>query len=168
MSTPPEQETRRVPFKNLGLARATLVPTRVLNPNATEDPIPLKTTNKSLPGFDDAPIWEIVTDDPAQEVAEKVKGKFAGMKMLEFTEVFDPVRSVLISKHHNSTLEVVMIYDDPKLPFIAAITVPDCELVNPSDSSGGETNSKGDMVIKVQPIGGKTVGELILVELADR
>ena len=160
--------TNNVPFKNMGLVRATLIPVSVLNEDATMDLIELDCTNKGLPSFDDSPIWEIITDNPEQEVGERIKGKCAGMKMLEFTETYDPVRIVELSKHLTSLLNVEIIYNDPKLPFIAAITIPDCELVNPGDSSGGETNAKADMVIKVQPIGGKKISDLIQVELTDR
>jgi len=135
-------QLQNVPFKNMGLSRATLIPTRVLNTEASNEPIELNCTNKGLPSFDDAPIWEIITDNPEKEVGERIKGKCAGMKVLEFTETYDPVRIVQLSKHLTSTLDVEIIYDDPKLPFIAAITIPDCELINPGDSSGGETNAK--------------------------
>lgn len=165
---PQTTPTQSVPFKNMGLSRATLIPTRTLNPEASLVPIELKCTNKGLPSFDDAAVWDIVTDDPEQEVGERIKGKCAGMKVLEFTEVYDPVRVVMLSKHMTSVLDVEIIYDDPKLPFIAAITVPDCELINPGDSSGGEVNAKADGVIKVQPTGGKKISDLIRVELTNR
>ncbi|MDR1269650.1 MAG: hypothetical protein LBK82_09000 [Planctomycetaceae bacterium] len=165
MSTPPSN----IPFKNLGLARVRLIPVTVLDPEATTDPIELNCTSKSLPGFEDAPTWQILTDNPEQQVAETIKGKLGGMTALEFTENYDPVRQVFLSRYLRAKLTVEIVYDDPYLDFIAAITIPNCELLNPGGgTSGGETNSAGTMVIKVQPRGGGTIADLIQIETTDR
>jgi hypothetical protein len=165
----PPQLPASVPFKNLGLARVRLIPTIVLDPNATTNPIVLNCTSKSLPGFEDAPTWQILTDNPEQEVSETIKGKLGGMTALEFTENYDPVRQVFLSRYLTAKLTVEIIYDDPQLDFVAAITIPNCELLNPGGSaSGGEVNSAGTMVIKVQPRGGGKIADLIQIEVTER
>jgi hypothetical protein len=163
--TPPSE----IPFKNLGLARVRLIPVTVLDPGTPTTPIELNCISKSLPGFEDAPTWQILTDNPEQEVAETIKGKLTGMTALEFTETYDPVRVVFLSKYLRAKLTLEIIYDDPALNFIAALTVPNCELINPGGGvSSSEVNSASTMVIKVQPRGGGKIEELLQMEVTSR
>lgn len=161
--------TDNAPIKNLGLLRVTLIPVTVTNPDAGNDAIVLNCTKKSLPGVQPANTWTINSDDPEQEIAETVAGKFGGLSVLEFVEVYDMVRIADRVKHANTDFDVQMIYNDPKLPIIVAITAVSCRMVSPGETGGAQDNeSSGECTIKLQPSGGGKIADCLKVVVTPR
>ncbi len=62
----------KAPIKNLYSVQVTLQPTRVSDTTLSLDPIPLETTDKTLPGIEAGESWTVATDDPEQEIAQKI------------------------------------------------------------------------------------------------
>ena len=83
--------TSEVQFKSGYKARIFLVPVTVINPAAGMNVIKLTVSgNKTLPGIAEGETWTFSTDDPEQEIAETVAGKFGGVSKLDFEVPYDP------------------------------------------------------------------------------
>lgn len=80
------------PIKSVYKAEVYLIPVTVLNAAAGTETIHLKVSgNKTLPGLADGETWTFSTDDPDQEIAETIVGKFGGIAPLAFDVPYDPM-----------------------------------------------------------------------------
>jgi len=147
-------------FKSGYKARVTLIPKK---PSGA----PIKLTvsgNKTLPGLADAENWTFSTDDPDQEIAETIVGKFGGVSPLSFEVPYDPDLLETLVGHATTNFTVNIIYDDTALDSIYAINVMDCFLTTPGSTSGTANNSAPTMTVTLQPRGGGKLEDCIKVE----
>ena len=142
-------------FKSGYMARVMLVPVTVTNPAAGREMIRLEVSgNKSLPGVDEAEEWEFKTDNPEQEVAEKIIGKMGGMSALNFEVPYDPVLLQKLIAHASTKFTVRIFYDDAELPDQYLISVLGCFLKTPGSTSGVANAAAPTMNVILQPRGG--------------
>jgi hypothetical protein len=116
-----------------------------------------------LPGISDAETWTINTDNPEQEIAETIAGKFGGISALEFNVTYDPLLMATLVAHANTKFTVQFVIDDPALDAIIGINVPGCRLVSPGSSSSASNSSAGAMTVKLQPSGGGLIADVLQV-----
>ncbi len=146
----------------------TLQPTRLRNTSLTTDPIPLETTDKALPGIEAAETWTISTDNPGQEVGEKIVGKFGGLSQMDFNVVYDAFLQSLLVDHAGTQFDVIYTYDNTELPEIVVIIAHECFLITPGSTGSATNASAGSMTVSLQAKGGKTLRECLEVKTAER
>jgi len=112
------------------------------------------TGNKTLPGLAEGENWTRSTDDPDQEIAETIVGKFGGVSPLSYEVPYDPVLLAKLVSYAKNQFTVRTIYDDEQLPYIYKIYVYGCFLVTPGSTSGTANNSAPPMTVTLQPRGG--------------
>ena len=146
-----------------------LVPVRVANTAAGMEKIKLKISgNKTMPGIEDGETWQFSTDDPEQEIAETIAGKFGGATPLVFEVPYDPMLIQKLTAHAATNFTVEVIYDDTFYPDIYKIAVNDCFLLSPGKSGGTGNNSSPNMTITLQPRGGGSLADCLDITKAPR
>ena len=161
--------TSDVQFKSGYKARIFLVPVMTINPAAGMETIKLTVSgNKTLPGIAEGETWTFSTDDPAQEIAETIAGKFGGVNKLDFEVPYDPFLLAKLTEHAGTNFTVRTIYDDAQFSKIYSIEVIDCFLTTPGSTSGTANNSAPTMTISAQPRGGGLIADCIKVTSAPR
>ncbi len=158
----------KAPIKSLYKALVTLKPIVVTNTSLSTDPIKIETTDKTLPGIEAAETWDIKTDDPEQEISQKVVGKLGGLSQLDFAVVYDPILQNKLVDHVGTRFDVVYVYDDAELNEIVAITAKDCFLVTPGSTGSAANASAGTMTVSVQPRGGGKLRDCLEVTTSER
>ena len=132
-----------------------LIPYRVANSAAGDEPIKLTISgNKTLPGLAEGENWQFSTDDPGQEIAETIVGKFGGISPLSFEVPYDPMLLKILVVHAKTNFTVLVVYDDTNYECAYYIEVFDCFLTTPGSTSGMSNNSAGNMTVTLQPRGG--------------
>ena len=155
-------------FKSTYKARVTLIPAVVM-PGVSQTPIELLVSgNKTLPGLADGETWTLSTDDPMQEIAETITGKFGGVSQLSFDVPYDPILLRRLVAHALTNFTVEVIYNDTALDHIYAINVFNCFLVNPGNTSGTANSSAPTMTVTLQPRGGGLLADCMSVERTTR
>jgi hypothetical protein len=161
--------TSEVQFKSGYKVRIFLVPVTVINPAAGTDMIRLTVSgNKILPGIAEGETWTFSTDDPEQEIAETIAGKFGGVNALSFEVPYDPMLQAKLVEHAATNFTVRVVYDDAQLPMIYCIEVKDSFLTTPGSTSGTANNAAPTMTITAQPRGGGLIRDCIRVTAAPR
>jgi hypothetical protein len=146
-----------------------LVPVRTVNPAAGMETIQLLVSGtKTLPGLADGETWTFSTDDPAQEIAATIAGKFGGVAPMAFEVPYDPMLMEMLVAHASTNFTVRVVYDDTIYPNIYRIDVKDCFLTNPAGTSGTANNSAGTMTITLQPRGGGRLADCMDITQAPR
>ena len=153
-------------FKSGYKAKVTLMPVTVINQAipTEERNLPIQLTvsgNKSLPGFEDGEEWDFKTDNPDQEVGEKIVGKFGGITPLAFEVPYDPVLMKKLVAHAETKFTVQIVYDDAQLDYIYGINVLGCFLKNPANTGGTGNADAPKMTITLQPRGGCKLSECL-------
>jgi hypothetical protein len=156
-------------FKSGYKAKVTLLPIRTAKSGLSLEPIELKVSgNKTLPGFTDAETWTFNVDDDEQEIAETITGKFGGATALSYEIPYDPVLLEKLSAHAATNFAVQIVYDDTQFTDIYGITVHDCFLVNPGNTSGTSNNSAPNMTVTLQPRGGGKLADCMTITTTPR
>jgi len=119
--------------------------------------------NKGLPGFEDAEEWDIRSDNPTQEIAEKIVGKFGGISSMGFEVLYSPSLMEKLVAHAKTKFTVRITYDDTEYDSIYRIDVLKCFLKNPGSSGGSSNNVAPTMTVTLQPRGGGKLDECIEV-----
>ena len=161
--------TSDVQFKSGYKARIFLVPVTVVNTAAGTDVIKLTVSgNKTLPGISEGETWTFSTDDPEQEIAETIAGKFGGVNKLDFEVPYDPFLQAKLVEHAGTNFTVRTVYDDAQYASIYCIEVVNCFLTTPGSTGGTANNSAPTMTISAQPRGGGLIADCIKVTEAPR
>ena len=156
-------------FKSTYNAFVHLIPVAVINPAAGNETIKLTVSgNKSLPGIEDAEEWEFKTDDPEQEIAEKIIGKLGSISELNFEVPYDPMLLQKLVTHAKTRFTARIIYDDAEYDDIYRLDVFKCFLKSPGSSGGSANNSAPNMTIKLQPRGGGKLADNMAITKAPR
>ena len=146
-----------------------LVPVRIVNPAAGMATIQLLVSGtKTLPGFADGETWTFSTDDPAQEIAATITGKFGGIVPLAFEVPYDPMLLEKLVAHAETNFTVRVAYDDTAYEHVYRIDVKDCFLTNPGNTSGMANNAAGTMMVTLQPRGGGRLADCMEITQAPR
>jgi hypothetical protein len=158
--------TSRDQFKSNYKSTVFLVPVITSNSSnpsvAAKEIIKLEVSgNKTLPGFEDGEEWTFSTDNPEQEIAEKIVGKFGGIAALVYEVPYDPMLLELLVAHKDTNFTVRIIYDDTQYSEIYKIDVLKCFLKNPGSAPSGANNSAPTMTITLQPRGGGLLSECL-------
>jgi hypothetical protein len=109
--------------------------------------------NKTLPGFTDGETWTISSDDPDQEIAETIAGKFGGITALAFEVLYDTDLLETLVGHAKTEFDVEITYKDNETD-TCTVVVHKCYLTNPGSTSGTANNAAPTMTITLQPRGG--------------
>jgi len=156
-------------FKSTYNAFVHLIPVVVVNSAAGNETIKLKVSgNKSLPGVEDAEEWEFKTDDPEQEIAEKIIGKLGSISELSFEVPYDPILLQKLVAHAKTRFTARIIYDDAEYDEIYRIDVLKCFVKSPGSAGGTANNSAPNMTIKLQPRGGGKLADSLSITKAPR
>jgi len=110
--------------------------------------------NKTLLGLAEGENWTFSTDNPEQEIAEVIAGKFGGVSPLSYEVPYDPVLLQKLVSYAKNQFTVRTIYDDEQLEFTYKIYVYGCFLTTPGSTSGTANNSAPTMTVTLQPRGG--------------
>ena len=146
-----------------------LVPVRVLNTAAGMETIRLTVSGtKSLPGIAEGETWQFSTDDPEQEIAETIAGKFGNVSAFSFEVPYDPILLQKLVTHAKTKFTVRVVYDDAELPDIYRIDVLGCFLTTPGSTSGTQNNAAPSMTITLQPRGGGRLADCMDITKAPR
>jgi len=143
---------------NMGKVTATAKPS-----GAGGTPIELFCTSQSLPGFQDAPTWTYVDNNPNQEVALTEAGKSQGMNSLDFRVAYSPsmLATMVAYQAQGKKFEIEFVYDHEAYNEKITIVVHDCFLLNPGSSETTEINGVAYMDVKFQPRGGGKLAEVM-------
>ena len=146
-------------------ALVSLIPVVVPNTAAGTATIHLNVSgNKTLPGIEEAEEWSYSTDDPEQEIAEKVIGKLGGISPLSFEVPYDPISLEKLVAHSATSFMVQILYDDARHMHIYKIKVFDCFLKTPGSTGGTANNAAPTMTVVLQPRGGGKLSDTLEVE----
>lgn len=112
-------------------------------------------TNKSAPGFDDAPTWSTVTDDPTEKIGRTQVGKPEKLTTLEFQAPSSANVDAMMEQHltNGSIFALIYTYDDPNEDYIYKIIVKKCK-ISGTGGGGGDNNSASSSTYKFEPYGG--------------
>jgi len=170
MSTPPSNIiTSQYPMKSGYKVTIFLVPVIVINSAAGNDTIQLEVSgNKTLPGIAEGETWTFSTDNPEQEIAETIAGKFGGIAPLNFEVPYDALLLEKLVAHATTNFTVRVVYDDAIYTQIFRIDVKDCFLVTPGSTGGAANNSAPTMTVTLQPRGGGKLADCMDITQAPR
>jgi len=169
MSTPPTIFTSQNPMKSGYNVIILLIPVNIANSAAGTETIQLTVSgNKTLPGIAEGENWTFSTDNPEQEIAETVTGKFGGISPLSFEVPYDTEMLEKLTAHAKTNFTVRVIYDDTKYSDIFRIDVKDCFLKTPGATSGTANNSAPTMTVTLQPRGGGKLADCMEITKAPR
>jgi hypothetical protein len=169
MSIPPTVITSEDQFKSGYAATILLIPVVTVNPLMDKTPIQLEVSgNKSFPGIEDGEEWEFKTDNPEQEIAEKIVGKSGGISPLSYEIPYDPMLQKILVAHAKTQFTVRILYDDTSLPKIYKIDVLKCFLKSPGTTSPFANNSAPNMTITLQPRGGGKLADTLDISATPR
>ena len=169
MSTPPNIIKSQDPMKSGYNVIIMLVPVVVINQTAGNETIHLRVSgNKTLPGLAAGENWTFSTDDPDQEIAETIVGKFGGITPLSFEVPYDPILLEKLVAHAKTNFTVRVIYDDAEYADIYRIDVKKCFLTTPGSTSGTANNAAPTMTITLQPRGGGKLADCLDITKAPR
>jgi hypothetical protein len=157
------------PWKSGYKARVRLIPTDGNGARIESAAIKLNVSgNKTLPGLSEAEEWSFSTDDPEQEIAETIVGKFGGISALNYEVPYDPSLMETLVGHANTNFTVEIVYNDTRYSKIAVIEVFDCFLKTPGSTSGAANNTAPTKNIILQPRGGGLLADCLQVTFVDR
>ena len=146
-----------------------LVPVTVINKAAGNEVIRLTVSGtKSLPGIAEGENWQFSTDNPAQEIAETIVGKFGNINALSFEVPYDPMLLQKLVAHAKTKFTVRVVYDDAEFTDIYRIDVFGCFLTTPGSTSGTQNNAAPTMTVTLQPRGGGRLADCMDITKAPR
>jgi len=161
--------TSQKPFKSGYSVIVILVPVRVANTAAGMEQIRLTVSgSKTLPGIAEGESWTFSTDNPVQEIAETMTGKFGGVVPLSFEVPYDPVLLEKLVAHARTNFTVRIVYDDTEYEEIIRIDVMNCAIKTPGSTGGTANNSSPNMTITLQPRGGGRLVDCMEITQAPR
>jgi len=146
-----------------------LVPVTVINKAAGNEVIRLTVSGtKSLPGIAEGENWQFSTDNPTQEIAETIVGKFGNFIALSFEVPYDPMLLQKLVAHAKTKFTVRVVYDDAEFPDIYRIDMLGCFLTTPGSTSGTQNNAAPTMTVTLQPRGGGRLTDSMEITKAPR
>lgn len=122
----------------------------------------IPTTEKQVPGFDNSPIWTLMTDNDEEFVGRSYAGKPESLSTIEFTipAVFELMKAFSLHASKNSVFTIIQCYDDGMLDDLYYIVVPRCTIAGLS-SSPQKNNSGALFKLRFKPMGGKFIPKYI-------
>ena len=115
----------------------------------------LPAMSKSFPGFDDAPTWTLMTDDPDEKVGRTYVGKPEKVTVQEYTLPANLKLKGILDDHcaAGSLWTLVQCYDDTKESSLYYIVLPHCKIIGVGGNTG-ENNSGAEITVRFQQEGG--------------
>lgn len=122
---------------------------------ATLSYLQLPAMSKSFPGYEDAPTWTVMTDDPDEKVGRTYVGKPEKVSTIEYTLPANLDLKEILDSHcaAGSLWTLMQCYDDTKESKIYYIIIPHCKILGVAGNNG-ENNSAAEITLKFQPEGG--------------
>jgi len=162
-------KTQKGAFVSGYKARVRLIPTDSDGTRMEGAAIKLNVSgNKTLPGLAEAEEWSFSTDDPEQEIAETIVGKFGGISALSYEVPYDPDLLEQLVGHAETNFITEIVYNDARYSKVHVIEVLDCFLKTPGSTSGTANNSAPTMTVILQPRGGGKLADCLRVTLVER